>query len=354
MPVSSDRDEVEQVESLGWSNNEIDVHQLLEPSERLPGGSGPDFRHLARFALPALLGVFIVVFSVLRPDTFATTGTLRTVVATQASLAVLALAAFVTLTIREFDLSIGAQLGLSALLVPGLTSRLDLPLPLAIAAGIAATATIGLFNGFLVAVVRINSFIATIAVSALVGAFVLWYSDGAPIFEGVPSSLLSISDDVGGVPLPTIYVIVIAAVLMLLAGYTTFGRQMAAVGGSREAARLSGVNTVLVTLVAFTIAGALAGAAGVITAGQLGTGNPAVGPGLLLPAFAAAFLGATSFKVGTFNVLGTMTAVLTIATGVAGLNLMGLPQWVDPAFNGGALLIAVIATRFLSGEAVEA
>lgn len=311
-----------------------------------------DHRQLARFALVALLLAFIAFFSALRPDTFMTTGTLRTVVATQAPLALLALAAFVTLTIREFDLSIGAQLGLSAILVPGLTSQ-GLPLSLAIVLAIAATAAVGLFNGFLVAVVRISSFIGTIAVSALISAFVLWYSGGAPIFQGVPPSLLEVSSDVGGIPLPVIYVIVVALVLKLLSERTTLGRQMAAVGGSREAARLSGVNTVPVTLATFTIAGVLAGAAGVVTAGQLGTGNPTIGPGLLLPAFAAAFLGATAFRLGTFNVLGTVTAVLTIATGVAGLNLMGVPQWVEPVFNGGALLLAVIATRYLSGETFE-
>jgi ribose transport system permease protein len=94
----------------------------------------------------------------------------------------------------------------------------------------------------------------------------------------------------------------------------------------------------------------LCGIAGVVQSGQLGSGNPAVGPAFLLPAFAAVFLGATAYHVGQFNVWGTITAVVTLGAGVAGLNLLGLPSWVEPAFNGTALLVAVTATRYLRGH----
>lgn len=127
---------------------------------------------------------------------------------------------------------------------------------------------------------------------------------------------------------------------------------MTATGGSKDAARLSGINTERITILTFVFAGVLCGVAGVVQAGELGSGNPAVGPSFLLPAFAAVFLGATSFHVGEFNTWGTILAVVTLATGVAGLNLMGLPSWVEPAFNGVALLIAVTATRYLRGKPV--
>lgn len=103
---------------------------------------------------------------------------------------------------------------------------------------------------------------------------------------------------------------------------------MTAVGGSKDTARLSGINTERVTTITFTLAGALCG---VVQAGELGSANPAVGPSFLLPAFAAVFLGATSFHVGEFNVWGTITAVVTLATRVA-------------------LPIAVCLTRYLRGK----
>lgn len=306
---------------------------------------------IARFALPGLMAGFIIFFSVMRPDTFATFGTLRTVLTTQAVLAILALSALIPLVIGKFDLSIGAILGLAAILVPGLPSKSSWPLWAAIVAALAVTAMIGIVNGWLVARVRLNSFIVTIGMSAVVSAIVLAFSGGAVIFENVPPELRSIAqDELFGLPLPVYYVAAAAVLLWFVLEHTPVGRYMAAVGGSEEAARLSGVNVVVITLVAFAVTGLLAGVAGVVQAGQLGTGNPAVGPPLLLPAFAAAFLGSTSIKVGQFNVWGTIFAVFTIAVGLTGLELMGVPQWVKPLFNGVALIAAVAATRYLQGE----
>jgi len=303
------------------------------------------------FGLPALLLTFVIVFSIMAPTTFATWTNARTVLSTQSVLAVLALAALLTLVIGEFDLSLGAQLGLSSILVPGLSANHTLSIPAAIAVAIATTSAVGFLNGILVTKLKVSSFIATIGTAALIGAFVLAYSGGSVIFEGVPQELLQISLTAPlGIPVPIIYVAVVGLITWTLLERTPFGRYMFAVGGSRDAARLSGINTDLVTLLAFTAAGALTGVAGVIEAGQLGSGNPSVGPSFLLPAFAAAFLGATSFRVGQFNVLGTLTAVVTIATGVAGLNILGLPDWAEPAFNGVALLVAVTLTRYLRGR----
>jgi ribose transport system permease protein len=306
---------------------------------------------LSGLGLPALLVAFILVFSTLSPTTFATFANAKTVLSTQSVLAVLALAALLTLVVGEFDLSLGAQMGLSALLVPGLSANHFISIPLAVAAAVVATTLVGLLNGLLVTKLKISSFIATIGTAALIGALVLAYSGGSVIFDGVPPQLLHISLFAPfGVPAPIIYVAVIGLLIWALLERTPWGRYMFAVGGSKDAARLSGINTELVTLVTFTLAGCLTGLAGVIESGQLGSGNPSVGPSFLLPAFAAAFLGATSFRVGQFNVWGTLTAVVTIATGVAGLNILGMPDWAEPAFNGFALLVAVTLTRYLRGR----
>ena len=301
----------------------------------------------ARFALPILLVCFVVFFSLLLPNTFATVGNLQTTVSVQSVLAVLALTALVPLVLGEFDLSIGAQLGLAALLVPGLTSK-GMGLAPAIIMALVVTTVIGLVNGLLVARVRINSFITTIGMGALIQGIVLWFSGGTIIFENIPPSLQMLAQGkILGVPLPVVYLAIVAVLLWFVLEHTPFGRYLAAAGGSKEAARLSGLNVPQLTIIAFTLTGFLAGIAGVIQAAQLGTGNPAVGPPLLLPAFAAAYLGATSIRVGTFNVWGTVLAVITNAVGLTGLELLGVPDYVNPLFNGIALIIAVAATRYL-------
>jgi ribose transport system permease protein len=73
----------------------------------------------------------------------------------------------------------------------------------------------------------------------------------------------------------------------------------------------------------------------------------------MLPAFAAAFLGAAAFKPGTFNVAGSVLAIFTLATGVTGLQLAGAPYWIDQVFNGTALILAVTLTRYLRGETIN-
>lgn len=304
----------------------------------------------SRFALLGLLVVFVIVFSALEPSTFATLGNAKTVLSTQSVLALVSLAALLTLVTGEFDLSLGAQMGLSALLLPGLTANGAIPIPIAIVLCVVATSLVGLVNGLLVARAKVNSFIATIGIAALIGAVVLAYSGGTVIFNGVPQEILRISSfSLLGVPGPVLYVALASLLVWVLLRRTAFGRYMTATGGSKDAARLSGINTGRVTIITFVLAGALCGVAGVVQAGELGSGNPAVGPSFLLPAFAAVFLGATAFTVGEFNTWGTILAVVTLATGVAGLNLIGLPSWVEPAFDGLALLVAVTATRYLRG-----
>lgn len=331
------------------SNPELDARNA--PTRKTSMSRRERFANGSKFALPALLLIIIGVFSALAPDTFATLDNAKTVVSTQSVLALVALAALLTLVIGEFDLSLGAQMGLAALLLPGLTAHSTLSIPVAIVLSVVATTLVGLFNGVLVAVAKVNSFIVTIGTAGLLTAAVLAYSGGTVIFEGVPPELLNVSSfAVFGIPAPAIYVAVIAILVWLLITRTPFGRYMTAVGGSQNAARLSGINTERVSIITFTLAGTLCGIAGVVEAGQLGSGNPSVGPAFLLPAFAAVFLGATTFRVGEFNVWGTIVAVITVATGVAGLNLLGLPSWVEPLFNGLALLIAVTLTRYLRGK----
>ena len=92
--------------------------------------------------------------------------------------------------------------------------------------------------------------------------------------------------------------------------------------------------------------GAIAALAGLLTSAQLAVGDPTVGPGYLLPAYAAAFLGSTQFHGGRYNVWGTVIAVLVLAVGVKGLQLAGAPVWIPDLFNGVALLLAVGLSKY--------
>lgn len=301
-------------------------------------------QRLAELALPIILILLIVLFSVLQPTIFPTLSNIRGILLTQSVLAILALGAMFPLIVGEFDLSIGGNLGLGAVLVTGLPSLQGLDLVTSIVIALFACTAVGLVNGIMVYLLKMNAFIATLASGLILGGLTDWYTKSQIISSDIPKAL----PDFGKarffeVPFPVLLVVVIALIAWYVLEYTPFGRRLYAIGGSREASRLSGVHVTKLGIGAFMISGLLAGVAGVLESAVIGTGNPSVGASFLLPAFAAVFLGAAAIKIGRFNTLGTVIAVLTIAVGVAGLQLLGFPFYIEPIFNGGILIIAVLS-----------
>jgi ribose transport system permease protein len=294
------------------------------------------------YALVVVFVVLVAIFAALEPNTFFTTDNARTIGSTQAIVALLALAAMVPLISGQFDLSVGFQMGLAQALCGGLVIKSGLPIGVAVMAAIAATTVIGVINGLLVVRLKINAFIATLGSGTVVFGFTQWYTNGEAIFGKLPQGFLDLGrDEVLGVPLPVVYVLLLAAVLWGLFEYTSFGRATVATGGNARAAVLAGVRTDRLTLICFVISGAICGFAGVMSQMILGSSNPEIGPNYLLPAIAGAFLGATSFRPGRFNALGTVLAVYVLAVGITGLQQVGAQFFVESFFNGGALLIAV-------------
>lgn len=303
---------------------------------------------LSGLALPALLAAFVVIFSITRTDTFLTVANFRTIGSSQAVLGVLAIAALLPLIVGQFDLSVAGNLGLGVIVTTGLTGNVGLPTPVAIVLALITCAFVGLVNGVLVARFEVNAFVATLATGTVLGGLVDWVTGGTAIVQNIPGSLLKLGEaNVVGVPVTVIYLLVVAALAYYVLRFTPAGRYLYAIGGSREAARLAGIKVPRLTLLTFVTAGLLAGVAGVMEAAVLGSGSPTVGPEFLLPAFAACFLGATAIRPGTFNVVGTVIAVYTIATGTTGLELMGTPTYIEPIFSGVVLVVAALSTRYI-------
>lgn len=308
----------------------------------------------ANYSLPLILAALVVGFTLLEPQTFGTLANMKTILASNSVVAILALGALLPLVVGQFDLSVGANLGLAAILVTGLPSRYDVDPTTAIIVAIGASTVVGVVNGVLVAHGKIDAFVTTLGMSVLVTGGVVWFSNGQTFANNIPESLTRLGQGQWlGVPSAVYFLVAVVIVTLYLLNATPLGRYFYAVGGSQEASRLSGLNVPLLTILAFVGAGALAGLAGVLQSAQLGAGNPAVGPPYLLPAFAGVFLGATAFKMGSFNVLGTVTAVFTIAVGVNGLISIGAPYFVEPIFTGFALITAALFSRMFNQRAAR-
>lgn len=315
-----------------------------DATPRRHGGLG-DFA--ARYAL---LGIFVLVvafFSLLKPDTYFTWLNFTSILGNQAITLLLALAVLVPLLVGEFDLSVAAIFGFCQLLVVGLLVRSGLGVVPAVAVAIVVGCLIGVFNGILITRLQVSSFIATLGTQTLLGGAALAYAGGQVIQGEMPAAFLSAGqDEVGGISLIAVYALVVAAILWFVLARTALGRRLVATGGNRDAARLSGVRTNRAIMIAFVVCGCLAAATGVAIAAQLGSGQPLVGPSYLLPAYAGAFLGATTITPGRFNVWGTVIAVYLLAAGVTGLQQLGVASWVEYVFNGTALLLSVILSGY--------
>ena len=139
--------------------------------------------------------------------------------------------------------------------------------------------------------------------------------------------------------------VVIAIVLLYVPEHTPFGRKLYAIGGSERVAFLAGIRTGRLKIVAFAWPALLVASGRCSRSARTAPQSPASGPNCLLPAYAAAFLGVTSYRPGYYNIPGAVIAILLMAVGFNGLNLLGAPFWVQPIFNGAVLIIAVVTAR---------
>lgn len=292
----------------------------------------------------------IALFGVLEPDTFLTSANFQTIFGSQAVLAVLTLGLLLPLTAGDYDLSVASVLSLSAMVTALLNAGEGWPVGLAVLAAVGAAVIVGVVNGALVALLELDSFITTLGTAAVVSGVVLWISSSQTV-GGVSDSLVNpvIRWDLLGIPLAFWYALILCVVLWYVLDFTPAGRRLLFTGRGRSVARLSGVRVGRARFSALVGAAAVAGLAGVLYAGTNGGADPTSGGDLLLPAFAAAFLGATGIAPGRFNAWGSLVAVYFLVTGVTGLQLLGVESFVQQLFYGGALVVAVAVSRLARG-----
>jgi len=153
-----------------------------------------------------------------------------------------------------------------------------------------------------------------------------------------------------GIPLPFIYVTVAALIIWYVLEYRPLGRYLYAIGGGEEAARLVGIKVDRLVVLMFVASAVMAGLGGVVQSARVGSANASILQTLLLPAFTAAFLGATSIRPGQYNVWGTVLAVYLVGLGTTGMFMLGAPSYVEPVFDGAVLLVAIGLAKLSAGR----
>lgn len=310
-------------------------------------------KQLARYGVPLAIVVTFAVFSILRPDSFFTELTIKGILRDSVPLMIVSLGITTVLAMNDYDLSLGGLVSLCATVVVLLVSsaHVGMNVVAAIFLTIAIGALLGMVNGVLVAYVLLPSFILTIASGTFFAGLALEIVDSQSVFEGIPQSFVDLAS---GTRFGFSHQVYIGLVVLVLAHvfmrHTEYGRYMYAVGGNPEAARLSGVRVRLLRALGFAIVGATAALAGILINSQAGAANPNTGLGLLLPAYAAAFLGSSMFRVGVFTPIGTALGAVYLQIIGTGLTILSLTGPVVQMIQGGILAAAVLVSRLTRSD----
>lgn len=263
------------------------------------------------------------------------------------------------------DLSAGRIVGLTALISASLLQAAGtpgkmwpnlspIPIPLVLLLAVILGALVGAFNGFWVAKFKLHPFIVTLATQLILFTFLLLYmqageSTGQAISGLTPEyrsfvtgSVISIPTGSGNVPIPNyvLYSIVLSVIMWVIWNKTRFGKNMFALGANEEAARVSGVNVLLTTIMVFALAGAMYGYAGFIESARIASNTANTGANYELDAIAACVIGGVSFVGGIGKISGIITGVLLLRLIFVALPLVGMDQNLQYAIKGGIILIA--------------
>jgi ribose transport system permease protein len=294
------------------------------------------------YGLVLLMVFLIVLFSILLPNTFPTLLNVRSIVSDKAIIMLLSLGVMIPMSAGRIDLTVGYGIVLWHILAISLQTMFGLPWFVAVVVVLALGAFMGMLNGLLVEVAKIDSFIATLGTGTILYALALWHSGGRQIVGVVPDAFYALNSTMlFGLPITGYYVIVIAVLMWLVYEYLPVGRYLYAIGASPKAAALNGIPVRRYVMASFVASGLFTALAGILLAAKLRIGQASVGLEYLLPALVGAFLGSTTIKPGRVNVWGTLVGVVILAVGISGIQQFGGSFWVEPLFNGVTLLIAI-------------
>jgi ribose transport system permease protein len=306
-------------------------------------------RLLEAYALVILVLVLVLFFSVWSKtsDTFPTLANFQILLGNQAVIGIVAIGALIPLVANEWDLSVGAVAGLSAIVTATAMSN-GHGVVFSAVCGILIGLAAGAVNAVIVTVFKVNGVITTLGTSTILAGVTSQITNGQSISANIPSSFVNFGlGTFLGIPKLALALAVVVAVAWYVLELTPFGRYLYAIGSNLNAARLVGIRMSRVVVASFLAAAVLSAIGGVLQVARQAGADPRVGPGFTLPALAAAFLSAAAIKPGRYNVLGTIVAILFLAVLNNGLSLAGEPDYVSSYVNGAALIVGVALAAYL-------
>jgi ribose/xylose/arabinose/galactoside ABC-type transport system permease subunit len=297
-----------------------------------------------------ILLLLVVAFFIATPK-FLTVANSLNILAQYSVPAILAVGQTLVIVAAGIDLSVASTAALSGSLMAVSFAHWGWPEPAALLLGLAAGFAVGAFNGLVITKLRVPDFIATLGTLAAVRGAALLITGGLPVPDFGRAQggrrIPGVAETLGAGSILGIPVIALVAAFCAVLGWfilsrTTLGRAAYAVGGNREAARVSGIRVERTKLLLYTVSGGLAAVAGIVLSGRLASANALMADGVELQSIAAVVVGGTNLFGGEGGVGGTMIGILIIGVLANGLGILGVPEFWQRVVNG-LIIVAVVA-----------
>ncbi len=288
---------------------------------------------------PLLLLIGLLVIASISSRAFLTHDNLFNLVSQLSVTGILVLAELIVVLVGGIDISVGSMLGLASVLCAGMFGGSSVWVAFLVA--LATGATIGAVNGALIAFRGVAAFIVTLGMLALARGLVYAYTQGSPLTPADPAFAIPGTSNLLGFPTIGLFWIAIIVIMAFVLRRTVFGRRVYAIGSSKVAAESSGVPVRWTTFLVFTIAGLLSGLAGFLLASRVGAGTPSAGVNNELDAIAAVVIGGARLNGGYGKVSGAVIGTFIFGVITNLLVLMNVSTFLQEAFRGGLILVAV-------------
>lgn len=307
-------------------------------------------RRFGPWGVPLIMVVLIVVFQMIN-ERFLSWANITTILEAAMLPAIAACALTVVLIMGQFDLSIQAVAGFGTVFFAVLMANYNLTALSALLIMAVVALIIGAVTGWFVAYRGLNALVVTIATGSLLNGGEFFVSNSKSIAVGIdPAFVAFVRSAPLGIPMLVWIAPILAGLVWLMLDRTRLGRELKAVGSNAEAAKFAGVNVRRVVMIGFVISAVLCVTAGVLYTGRQAQAYPLTGLQVLLPSFAACFIGAAMFKVGKFNIPGTLVGALLASIVANGLLLANVGGYTSYIFQGAILLGAVWFARVVAGK----
>jgi ribose transport system permease protein len=296
---------------------------------------------------------FIVIFILwcaylsVATDAFFTSRNFFTVLRQASIVSIVAIGEMLVMLMGAMDISLAAVLGFSGVIVAGLMTQSGVPPLLAGAIGVGIGGLVGLINGFLVTKVKINAVIATLGMMNVLNGVAFIYAQGQTIYGDQMESIAFLARGyiLDVIPVPVLLMFAFYAVFYVVLNHTLYGAHLYAMGNNEKASWLAGIRVDRVKILAFALAGLLAGFGGVMQASRQGSATGGMGDEFLFPILTAVILGGISLSGGKGRVQNTLIASIFLVTITNGMVLLGTSIYAQRIVSGAILIVALSLDR---------